>query len=691
MHAQLMEEPAATTPEPQFEAVEKSPFAVDPLEGMLQRVWLRTRRRKAWLDSLNRTPAEMSHGDYFNDPDAWSGERAWQQSSEGRVWRDAIAVADRWLECEAAVPLQRLKKLFRLSDSEADLLQASVALRIDPALGPVFGYLEGNNQRTFLTGPLAARLFGENENPLPWRPGETLDVWRFVHAGESSTGEAEPLVSDPIIPRWLAGEAAPDASLGGILRSAPARVPLSNWPHESLASIIDDSLTRRVPLRVVITGPKQSGRATLATCALQRLGWSAAQADTDLIEDRDWPETFLRIQRFARWTGLALIWRGTRLDRAWPGAVEPSPVQILVRERDQTIASRHGFVDHFIKQPRLTLADKTRLWQEHCAAFAGWDFAEQRRLTGSYRLHAGQIVAIGSRDAATPAEAAELAREATRNDLGELGQLLPCSFGWKDIVLKAPAIEALRDLAYEAQERAEFWENPEARRLFPRGKGLTALFTGDPGTGKTMAAQIIATELQLDLYRIDLARVVSKYIGETAKHLREIFVQAAEMSAILLFDEADALFAKRTDVRDSHDRYANADTGYLLQLLEEYRGLAILTTNKRGNVDPAFFRRLRYVFDFPKPGPEERLQIWRRIMGGLFGIDTACRLEPAAALIAQQVEVSAAQIKNALLASVFIARRQDCEVRPNHLVLGLDRELAKEGRSAGQHIRNELF
>src|SRR4029077_18417963 len=163
------------------------------------------------------------------------------------------------------------------------------------------------------------------------------------------------------------------------------------------------------------------------------------------------------------------------------------------------------------------------------------------------------------------------------------------------------------------------------------------------------------------------------------------------MSAILLFDEADALFAKRTDVRDSHDRYANADTGYLLQLLEEYRGLAILTTNKRGNVDPAFFRRLRYVFDFPKPGPEERLQIWRRIMGGLVGIDTACRLEPAAALIAQQVEVSAAQIKNALLASVFIARRQNCEVRPNHLVLGLDRELAKEGRSAGQHIRNELF
>ena len=121
-----------------------------------------------------------------------------------------------------------------------------------------------------------------------------------------------------------------------------------------------------------------------------------------------------------------------------------------------------------------------------------------------------------------------------------------------------------------------------------------------------MAAQVIAAELKLDLFRIDLARVVSKYIGETAKHLSEIFSRASRMSAILLFDEADALFAKRTQVKDSHDRYANADTSYLLQLLEEFRGLALLTTNKRGNIDPAFYRRLRYVYEFPKPGAEER-------------------------------------------------------------------------------------
>ena len=689
MPTEFMEPPSAN--EPAFEAPEDPASVVDPLAGMLQRIWLRARRRKAWLDSLNQPAGELSREEFFNDPDATNAERTWQQSGPGRVWSDAISAADQWLTSEAAAPLRRLARVFRLSDSEVDLLQASVALRLDSALGPVFGYLQGSSQRTFLTAPLASRLFGENENPLPWRPGWSLDTWRFVRAGESSTGEAEPLVSDPILPLWLSGEAIPDAALGGILRNAIPRPPLGNWPDESLAAFIGQTLSRRVPMRVVITGPKQSGRATLAACALQRLGWVGAQADTDLIEDHDWPEIFLRIQRFARWAGLALIWRGTRLDRPWPPAVEPSPVQIIVRERDQKIANRDGTVDHFIEQPRLSLADRKRLWQENCPGFAGWDVAEQRRLAGSYRLHAGHIVAIGTRGAATAGEAAELAREATRSDLGELGQLLRCSFRWDDIVLKPQALAALRDLAYEAQERAEFWENPEARRLFPRGTGLSALFTGDPGGGKTMAAQIIAAALELDLYRIDLARVVSKYIGETAKHLREVFTRAAEMSAILLFDEADALFTKRTDVRDSHDRYANADTSYLLQLLEEYRGLAILTTNKRGNVDPAFFRRLRYVFDFPKPGPEERRQIWRRIMTGLLGDETAGRLEPASALLARQVEASAAQIKNALLASIFIARRNGCEVQPSHLVLGLDRELAKEGRSSGQHVRNELY
>src|SRR5262249_34306246 len=178
-----------------------------------------------------------------------------------------------------------------------------------------------------------------------------------------------------------------------------------------------------------------------------------------------------------------------------------------------------------------------------------------------------------------------------------LGRLVQCQCTCDDLVVPERVPEALEDFAFEARDRVTFWESPCAQRLFPRGTGLVALFGGPPGTGKTMAAQVIAAALELDLFRIDLAPVVSKYIGETAKHLGQIFARAARMNAVLLFDEADALFSKRTEVKDAHDRYANADTSYLLQLLEEYRGIVILATNKKQNIDPAFIRRVRYVFE----------------------------------------------------------------------------------------------
>jgi SpoVK/Ycf46/Vps4 family AAA+-type ATPase len=249
----------------------------------------------------------------------------------------------------------------------------------------------------------------------------------------------------------------------------------------------------------------------------------------------------------------------------------------------------------------------------------------------------------------------------------------------------------LEDFAFEAHDRATFWELTSAQRLFPRGRGLVALFSGPPGTGKTMAAQIIAADLELDLFRIDLATVVSKYIGETAKHLAQIFTRASRMNGVLLFDEADALFSKRTEVKDSHDRYANADTSYLLQLLEEYRGIVILATNKKQNIDPAFIRRVRYVFEFPRPDAAERRRIWRQVIGELSGDDTLKRLDATIQALAANVELSGAQIKNAVLASIFVARRSREPLAMAHLLRGIERELSKEGRSVGTRERDRLM
>jgi SpoVK/Ycf46/Vps4 family AAA+-type ATPase len=184
---------------------------------------------------------------------------------------------------------------------------------------------------------------------------------------------------------------------------------------------------------------------------------------------------------------------------------------------------------------------------------------------------------------------------------------------WSDLVLPEQELSLLRQIAAQVSQRAKVYEEWGFSKKMNRGLGISALFAGDSGTGKTMAAEVIANELRLNLYRIDLSAVVSKYIGETEKNLRRLFDAAEDGGAILFFDEADALFGKRSEVKDSHDRYANIEINYLLQRLEAYRGLAILATNMKSALDAAFTRRLRFIVNFPFPGIGERREIWRHV------------------------------------------------------------------------------
>ncbi|MEM7525792.1 MAG: ATP-binding protein [Pseudomonadota bacterium] len=213
------------------------------------------------------------------------------------------------------------------------------------------------------------------------------------------------------------------------------------------------------------------------------------------------------------------------------------------------------------------------------------------------------------------------------------------------------------------------------------------LFHGPPGTGKTMAAQVLAHELGLDLYRIDCSSVISKYIGETAKNMREVFARARAMDAVLLFDEADALFAKRTDVKDSHDRHANTDTSYLLQLIEGgFDGIAVLATNRLGDMDPAFLRRIRYVFEIPRPDAVSRAAIWARA-GAALSPETSDSLW---ARLGGALEFTGAQIKTTLLSAHFIADRRGQPIAAADILRAAERELAKEGRSLSARDRESL-
>jgi hypothetical protein len=255
-----------------------------------------------------------------------------------------------------------------------------------------------------------------------------------------------------------------------------------------------------------------------------------------------------------------------------------------------------------------------------------------------------------AQDASTlKATAWNLCRAAARRSLDELATRVETSAGWADLVLPDSQSAILRQVAIHARQASTVLGEWGFAARYTRGLGLSALFSGASGTGKTMAAGVLARSLDRDLYQIDLATVVSKYIGETEKHLRKIFDAAERSGAILLFDEADALFGKRSQVRDSHDRYANLEVSYLLQRMESYRGIAILTTNMQNAIDPAFQRRLRFVVQFPFPDAPGRERIWRKVFPAA---------APTAALDFErlaQVNVTGGSIRNIALLAAFLA------------------------------------
>ncbi|MGK7894355.1 MAG: ATP-binding protein [Xenococcus sp. (in: cyanobacteria)] len=278
------------------------------------------------------------------------------------------------------------------------------------------------------------------------------------------------------------------------------------------------------------------------------------------------------------------------------------------------------------------------------------------------------------------------ARDQSGNNLTGLASKVKSKYNWEDIVLPSDQLAQLKEICNQAKYRHIVYETWGFNRKLSIGKGLNVLFSGPPGTGKTMAAEVIANELQLELYKIDLSQVVSKYIGETEKNLNQIFMTAETANAILLFDEADALFGKRSEVRDAHDRYANIEIGYLLQKMEEYEGISILTTNLRQNLDEAFVRRLAFTVHFPSPDEASRCRIW----SGIWPSEVPLSEEMDLNFVARQFKLSGGNIKNIALAAAFLAAEADSSVTMSHVLQGIKREYQKMGKVWDErHFRQE--
>jgi SpoVK/Ycf46/Vps4 family AAA+-type ATPase len=308
-------------------------------------------------------------------------------------------------------------------------------------------------------------------------------------------------------------------------------------------------------------------------------------------------------------------------------------------------------------------------------------------VAGKFVLTPGRIRAAGLRAVQLAAERGDRetvvrsdlhagARSQSGQGLRRLAQRVEPVYGWDDIVLPRRAMRQLEEVYASVEHRGRVYSEWGFERKLALGKGTNVLFAGPSGTGKTMAASILARELHLDLYKIDLATVVSKYIGETEKNLARIFREAQASNAILFFDEADALFGRRSEVKDSHDRYANIEVAYLLQRMEEYEGISILATNLRKSLDQAFARRLQHTVEFPFPDADYRERIWRRIF------PTAAPLagDVDFAFLAKRFEFAGGSIKNVALAAAFLAAEDGGRISMAHLIRATARELRKIGK-----------
>jgi SpoVK/Ycf46/Vps4 family AAA+-type ATPase len=268
------------------------------------------------------------------------------------------------------------------------------------------------------------------------------------------------------------------------------------------------------------------------------------------------------------------------------------------------------------------------------------------------------------------------ARAQNAASLERLARRIVPAVGWDDLVLPSSTVDQIRELAARARHRDQVLSDWRMRPGGGRGRGITALFAGDSGTGKTMSAEVIAGELGLDLYAINLATVVDKYVGETEKNLDRLFTEAAGVNGVLLFDEADAIFGKRSEVRDAHDRYANIESAFLLQRMESFDGLAVLATNLRANLDEAFTRRLDAVVDFPIPDDRLRRALWERCLGGRLPRADDLDLD----FCATAFQLSGGNIRSATLTAAYLAADAGRPVRMADLIRAVQREYRKLGR-----------
>jgi len=584
--------------------------------------------------------------------------------------------------------IDQLVDIFDLTPFERDILLLCSGIEMDSELAELFGPASSRTPITF--GLALGSLSDPHWSALtPARPLRRFQLVQFVQMEQTRSLTTSPIRIDERILHFVAGTNLLDQRLGGIngIVRPPTEPVLLASEHRTQAECALAALKEDHTRAIHLCGNDPLGHQDVAQIVAAELDLRllclsaeelpAAQADLD--------QTMLLLERETILLPAAILLQleESGLTPSARRLAEKLPGPVFLSSRESLQLNR-PFLRLDLDKPGP--AEQRRLWHQALGVKFGDEsdkekttsdpvIAEVDNISDQFSLSASTIfttsATVSSRPSPEPHQLWDACRSVARPKLDDLAQRIVPSSSWRDLILPEQQTDTLHKLVAQVRHRMTVHEEWGFAARGRRGLGVSALFAGESGTGKTLAAEVLAAELRLDLYRIDLSSVVSKFIGETEKNLRQVFDAAEDGGILLLFDEADALFGKRAEVKDSHDRYANIEVGYLLQRMEAYQGLAVLTTNLKSSLDRAFQRRLRFIVHFPFPDAAQREEIWKHI----FPTNTPLNNLDYAKLA--QLNVAGGNIRNIALSAAFLAAEERKSVGMSHLLAAAQMEAHK--------------